>query len=341
VRHPGSRRAATFAAAAVLLLGTAPEAAPRFAPRAFPPVGGVHGPREAVGYGPHRDGQRPDGASPTRAQIGEDLALIARHWRMVRIYGSAGTGDTVLAAIRESGLPIRVLLGVWLAAEERRDSTGRLVARFPEARAANRREIDAAVRLARDYPGQVAAIAAGNETQVSWSGNRVSPEVLIATLRELRARTRVPVSTGDDYNFWNKPGSRAVAAACDFVLVHLHPLWNGASLEGAVPWVRAQLEAIRAMHPDRTVVIGETGWATQRNDQGDQGRLMKGALGEAEQAAYVGALREWLRTSGNTAFLFEAFDENWKGSADPADVEKHWGLYRADRTPKPAAEEHR
>ena len=48
------------------------------------------------------------------------------------------------------------------------------------------------------------------------------------------------------------------------------------------------------------------------------------------------ALRAWLRASGNTAFLFEAFDENWKGSSDPADVEKHWGLHRADRTPKAA-----
>ena len=33
---------------------------------------------------------------------------------------------------------------------------------------------------------------------------------------------------------------------------------------------------------------------------------------------------------------FEAFDENWKGGDHPAEVEKHWGLFRADRTPKAA-----
>jgi exo-beta-1,3-glucanase (GH17 family) len=33
-------------------------------------------------------------------------------------------------------------------------------------------------------------------------------------------------------------------------------------------------------------------------------------------------------------YYFEAFDENWKGSSDPLEPEKHWGLYRADRTPK-------
>lgn len=293
---------------------------------------------DAIAYGPHRDGQRPRGASPTRAQVREDLAILAKHYGLLRIYGAGEAGDTVLAAIRESGLGTKVLLGCWLAAEDRRDSTGRVLERFPAARAANRREIDATVRLAKTYPDLVAAIAVGNETQVFWSANRLPAARLIEALREVRARTRVPVTTSDDYNFWNKPESRAVAAACDFVSVHLHPLWNGTSLEGALPWVRAQFEAIRAAHPDRPVVIGETGWATRRNDQGDQGKLMKGELGEDAQAAYVRALREWVARERVVTFTFEAFDENWKGSDDPNEVEKHWGLWRADRSPKRVVE---
>jgi exo-beta-1,3-glucanase (GH17 family) len=35
-------------------------------------------------------------------------------------------------------------------------------------------------------------------------------------------------------------------------------------------------------------------------------------------------------------FFFEAFDEKWKGGTNPAEVEKHWGLFRADRSPKAA-----
>lgn len=310
-----------------------------FVVRPFVVVDGERWLGDAVAYGMHRDGQRPGGPGPTVAQVREDLAIIARHWGLLRIYGAAGTGETVLAAIRESRIPMKVVLGLWLAAEERRDSTGRVIERFPAAREANRREIEAAVRLAREHPGAVAAIAVGNETQVFWSFNRVAQEKLVEVLRETRARTRVPVTTADDYNFWNKPESRAVAAECDFVFTHLHPLWNGASLDGAVPWIETQLAAIRALHPDREVVIGETGWATQRHDEGDQGRLMKGALGEAEQARFVRDLRAWLASARVTTFTFEAFDENWKGGDDPADVEKHWGLYRADRTPKPAAGE--
>jgi exo-beta-1,3-glucanase (GH17 family) len=32
--------------------------------------------------------------------------------------------------------------------------------------------------------------------------------------------------------------------------------------------------------------------------------------------------------------VFEAFDENWKGSPDPEEPEKHWGLYGVNRQPK-------
>jgi len=33
-------------------------------------------------------------------------------------------------------------------------------------------------------------------------------------------------------------------------------------------------------------------------------------------------------------FFFEAFDEPWKGSKDPDEPEKHWGIYYENRTPK-------
>jgi exo-beta-1,3-glucanase (GH17 family) len=36
-------------------------------------------------------------------------------------------------------------------------------------------------------------------------------------------------------------------------------------------------------------------------------------------------------------FLFEAFDEPWKGDPDnPLNAEKYWGLFNVDRTPKQA-----
>ena len=291
---------------------------------------------EGVAYGPHRDGQRPGGASPSRSQIAEDLRILARHWKWIRVYGSAELGETVLRTIRDERLELQVMLGAWIAVEASPPDSAGAVTRFPDALAQNRREVDAAVRLANAYPGIVSSVCVGNETQVFWSDHRCPPGVLIGYLREVRARTRVPVSTADDFNFWNKPESEDVARECDFIVLHAHPLWNGLQLEEALDWVRGTLADVQARHPDRTIVLGETGWATKRADTGDQAKLMKGRLGEAEQARFYAAFGDWVRRERVPSFFFEAFDENWKGGDQPDEVEKHWGLYRADRTPKAA-----
>jgi exo-beta-1,3-glucanase (GH17 family) len=52
------------------------------------------------------------------------------------------------------------------------------------------------------------------------------------------------------------------------------------------------------------------------------------------QARYCRELMAWTRAKGILTFIFEAFDEPWKGSADPMEPEKHWGLFNVDRTPK-------
>jgi exo-beta-1,3-glucanase (GH17 family) len=306
-----------------------------FVVRPYRPFIGSRWVGSAIAYGPYRDGQFPGGPVPTREELRQDLHLIAKRWGLLRTYGAVGPPEGLLRIIREDRLALKVMLGVWIAAEERREAGGATQS-LPEARAANRAEIETAVRLAREYPETVVAICVGNETQVSWSGNRVPPGRLIDHLREVRSRTSVPVTTADDFNFWNKPESRAVAREVDFIVTHAHPLWNGLELADAVAWTRATYDSIRAAHPDREVVLGETGWATSMHPEGEQARLIHGRVGEEEQAAFYHVLRQWVDEARVPTFFFEAFDENWKGGPHPDEVEKHWGLYRADRTPKPA-----
>lgn len=151
-----------------------------------------------------------------------------------------------------------------------------------------------------------------------------------------RALTRVPVTTADDFNFWNKPERRAVADEVDFIVTHAHPLWNGRQLDEALDWTKHTCAAIRAEHPLHTVVLGETGWATSVGGQGDQARLIEGRPGEEEQRTFYQAITAWARATRTTTFFFEAFDEHWDGGSDPKEVEQHWGLFHADRAPKRA-----
>ena len=301
--------------------GLRPQREEPFMLRTFPSADGGPCSVNAICYGPHRDGQRPGESEPSAAQLREDLGLLARHWQMVRIYGSSGYAQTLLALIRDEDRKLQVMLGVWISAADT---------------AANRREIEAAVRLATAFPHVVTSVSVGNETQISWSGHRCEPTLLIDAIREVRARVAAPVTTADDFNFWNKPESLAVAAELDFITLHAHPLWNGRQLDEALPWLREQLAAVVALHPHRTVVIGETGWATARHNEGEQATLIKGRVGEAEQKTFHDAVRAWAVEESLVVYFFEAFDENWKGGEHPDEVEKHWGLLRADRTPKAA-----
>ena len=317
--------AALLILGAFLILGAGCEQAPREFPdspvRVFAGFGEDSALRNAVCYGPHRDGQHPDGPHPTAAQLREDLDLMAPHWKMMRIYNSATHAETLLQVIAEDGRDMKVVLGMWVA---------------PEAEEANRAELEAAVRLANAYPDIVVAVCVGNETQVDWSAHRSPLDRLIEYVREVRRRVKVPVTVADDYNFWNKPESRTLAAQVDFITLHAHPMWNGLQREDALAWLQEQCAACREYHPERPVLIGETGWATSVADHGEQAKLIKGVPGEAEQALFYDEVRDWVRQEPVTVFIFEAFDENWKGGDDPVEVEKHWGVFRADRTAKVA-----
>jgi len=292
-----------------------------------------------VAYGPYRAGQHPGGPEPDRAELREDLHLIAAHWSRLRVYGATGPTETALQVIRDEGLELRVMLGAWIDAEVRVDTVGRVVEEWPAVRAANGREVAGAIRLAGAYPDIVTAVSVGNETQVTWSAHRQPVRIVIDYLREVRAAVRQPVTTADDFAYWRTPESRELAREVDFITLHAHPLWNGRTLDEALDWTRARLDEVRTMHPDRIVVLGETGWATDMHPAGEQARLIRGRVGQGEQRRFYVALTGWIARTRTPVYVFEAFDEPWKGGDEPDHVEKHWGLFNVDRTPKAAIAE--
>ncbi|MGK0348801.1 MAG: exo-beta-1,3-glucanase (GH17 family) [Myxococcota bacterium] len=274
-----------------------------------------------ISYGPYREGQRPGGPDPTVEQIREDLQILESHWGMLRIYSSRGPAEDILRTLRNDAIDIDVMLGVWIS---------------PEDDAANAIEVGEAIRLANAYPEQVAAVSVGNESQVEWSAHRSPIDGLIGHIRSVRSGIQQPVTTADDYNFWNKPHSHRVADEIDFLLLHAYAMWNQQTLEDAVSWTDTTVSAIRKEHPGLPLVIGETGWATALNEEGSEIQYIKAPAGEAEQQAFYTAFTEWAAEAQVPYFYFEAFDEPWKGSPDPREVEKHWGLYNVDRLPKAA-----
>ena len=89
-------------------------------------------------------------------------------------------------------------------------------------------------------------------------------------------------------------------------------------------------EAVKSVYPNKQVIITEAGWATKSNGRG----IEPDNVDELMQQQYLSELMDWAEKNQVLVYFFEAFDENWKGSDDPLEPEKHWGIYKADRTPK-------
>ena len=290
--------------------------------------------KQGISYGPFRKGQSPGDILPSRNQIVEDLVLISQHWNLIRLYGSREVAEEVLDIIREKQLPIRVMLGAWITTET---ESATLAARGAEAaKRSNQQQVQEAIRLANNFQDEVIAISVGNETQVYWTAHKTRPDVLLKYIRQVREATQVPVTTADDFNFWNKPESKAIAREVDFIVTHIHAMWAGLEISDAMPWTKKIYAEICSHHPDKQVVIGEAGWATTVHNLGEQARLIKGRAGEEEQKIYYSQFTTWARENDLYSFFFEAFDEPWKGGPHPNEVEKHWGVYKVDRKPKAA-----
>lgn len=284
-----------------------------------------------VSFSPYRDGQLPNGELPGEEEILADLRLLAPYLKLLRMYDSNPVAERTLALIRCERLPLRLLLGAWIAPE-----TSEAV------RETNREQAANAIRLANEYPDIVLAVLVGNETCVSWSGHLVGPD---AWIREVRTAVAQPVSTADDYNFWNKPESHAVAAEVDFITLHGYALWNSQQLENAMTWTDEVYDSIVEMHAGVPIVFGETGWTTQYEPTqigpGSEGTLMQGEVSVAAQLAYLRQHYAWVEERRVPTILFEAFDENWKGGGDatsPDASAKHWGVFTANRKPKASIE---
>ena len=119
-------------------------------------------------------------------------------------------------------------------------------------------------------------------------------------------------------------------------------MWNGKKLDNAISWMDTiYFQQVKVMHPEKEIAIGETGWATNYDPHkigpGEQGTLIKGEVGYEAQEEYLIKLNDWIHSKQITTFLFEAFDEPWKGGGaetGPNEVEKHWGVFYENRKPK-------
>jgi exo-beta-1,3-glucanase (GH17 family) len=288
----------------------------------------------AICYSGYRDGQNPgDKTYPSLDQIREDLAILRRHWSLLRLYDCSPHAERVLQVIAQDGLPFQVMLGAYLGAEINNPGCpwgGTYSdAELDANRAENAAEVGRLIALANRHAGTVFAVAVGNEATVDWTDHLVPVPAMIDHVRRVKAEVRQPVTFCENYVPWQHK-LRDLVPELDFISLHTYPVWEYKAIHEALDYTRDNLASVARLYPGKTIVITEAGWCTNSN-----GRGMHAAHAVQElQAVYHADLMAWTRAEGLLCFVFEAFDENWKGSPDPLEPEKHWGLFTADRRPK-------
>ena len=187
----------------------------------------------------------------------------------------------------------------------------------------------------------------------------------VNTLQALKAEGKIAhdiwITSSDNHASWGSLGAesdyhnddlKALIAAVDYISLHTYPFhdtyydkdfWLVPESESHLPvkqkvdaaMLRARDAAIQqtaaaqayisSLGIEKQIHIGETGWSSIANVH--FGEEASKAADEYKQKAYSDLIRTWSKDFGASVFLFQAFDEPWKGSADnPGDSEKHFGL---------------
>jgi len=288
----------------------------------------------AICYSGYRAGQSPNERSyPSLDEIREDLLILQKHWRLLRLYDCSPHAERVLQVIAEDGLRFQVMLGAYLGAEVNNFGCPWGGSFSEEQLEASTRENDAEVgrliALAQRYPGTVFAVAVGNEATVDWTDHAVPVHRMVDHVRRVKAAVCQPVTFCENYVPWQHK-LRELVAELDFISVHTYPVWEYKHIHEALDYTKENLASVARRYPDKPIAITEAGWCTSSNGRGMNAEHAVQEL----QAIYYQDLMDWTRQAGLLCFVFEAFDEPWKGSPDALEPEKHWGLFTVDRRPK-------
>lgn len=287
---------------------------------------------KAICYSGYREGQSPKTEVPSKEQIKEDLnILLADGYRYLRMYDPNTHAERVLEIIRENGMPMQCIIGIDSDPEVNNKDCPFVKAEYTEEELAahakrNDEELEKLIDMANRYPNEIAAVSIGNENTPSWGAHMVPVDRLIRHAKRLKEGTNKPVTFCEGIFEWPQLGE--LAKYLDFISVHSYPLHYRNSIDIALDENKKHYRQVKELYHDKQVIFTELGWSTRPNKA-----MLEGEANEENQARYIGELNEWLEQEQIIGFIFEAFDEPWKGST-PESSECNWGLYYVDRTPK-------
>ena len=289
---------------------------------------------KAICYSGFREGQSPEtGIFPTYEEIKEDLLILENHWKFLRLYDCDEHSEIVLDVIKKEKLNFKVMLGAYIVAEANNFGCpwGGTYSeeQLTKNKEINLKRIEKLIKIANQYPEIIFSLSAGNEACVDWTDHYVPVKSLINYVKMIKKGAKQPVTFCENYLPWLDK-LKDLVNEVDFISIHTYPVWEYKNIHEALDYTKDNYYAVANKYPDKPVVITEAGWATNSNGRG----ICPSNVSEEHQEIYYNDLVNWSEKDNILTFVFEAFDEPWKGSEEPLEPEKHWGLFTVDRKPK-------
>jgi exo-beta-1,3-glucanase (GH17 family) len=288
----------------------------------------------AICYSGFREGQQPGGVYPSYQEVKEDLLLLQKQWKYLRLYDCDQHGETVLQVIQNEKLDFKVMLGAYIEAEMNNFGCPWGGGVYTEEQLTlnqqqNVKKIHKLVELANVYPDIIFSLSAGNEACVDWTDHYVPVSHVVEYVKLIKASAKQPVTFCENYVPW-LVNLEPLAEVVDCIAIHTYPVWEYKHIHESLQYTKDNYYAVAHKYPDKPVIITEAGWSTNSNGRGINPEMVN----EENQRTYFEDLMAWTAAENILTFVFEAFDEDWKGSPEPLEPEKHWGLFKKDRTPK-------
>jgi len=290
-------------------------------------------PGKAICYSGFREGQMPGGVVPTYEEIKEDLLILHKHWKYLRLYDCDEHAEIVLEVIQKENFDFKVMLGAYIVAEVNNYGCpwggSYTEEQLMANKAKNLYQIKKLIALANQYPDIIFSLSAGNEACVDWTDHYVPVDSVIRYVKMIKKEAKQPVTFCENYLPWLDK-LKDLVVEVDFISIHTYPVWEYKNIHEAMEYTKQNYFSVANNYPNKPVVITEAGWTTYSNGRG----ICPSNVSEEYQRIYYNDLMNWCEEDGILTFVFEAFDEPWKGSEEALEPEKHWGLFKVDRTPK-------
>ena len=287
----------------------------------------------AICYSGFREGQQPGGIVPSYEEIKEDLLILENNWKYLRLYDCDEHSEIVLDVIEKEKLHFKVMLGAYIIAEKNNFGCPWGGTHTEDAlmhnKAKNLSQINKLIEFANKYPDIIFSLSAGNEATVDWTDHYVAVESIIEYVKLIKKGASQPVTFCENYVPWYHK-LKPLVDVIDFISIHTYPVWEYKNIHEALEYTKENYYSVANLYPDTPTMITEAGWATNSNGRGIDAHNVSEEL----QKIYYNDLVNWSNEENILTFVFEAFDEPWKGSDEELEPEKHWGLFKVDRTPK-------